>query len=387
MSATSPPSSRFVWVDNLRTLVILLVVNMHACVTYSHVGDWYVMETPEPGMPVKVAFLFWQGHLQAFFMGLLFFLAGVFAHRSLDRRGPWAFVRERLIRLGLPALLYMLVIHPFMVYILLGHPHVPNRPSLPVLYGQYLTSERVLSGSGPLWFALALLLFSLVLAMWRALSKPNLSAEGGSTVAPSVAGLVAFACLIILSTFLVRLVQPIGTNLLNFQLCFFPQYIAAFVAGVAAGRNGWLAPLAASRRARIAGWLALVGGPLLLAGVMFMGGPPPEKGHTQYDGGWNPAALGLAVWEQLAGLGMSLGLLALFQKHFSTPSHLASWLSDRAFGVYVLHAPILVALALALHPIGTNPFLRMVVLTVTGLACSFLAADLAKRMPGLRMIF
>ena len=32
------PASRFAWIDNLRTLVIVLVVNMHACVTYSHVG-------------------------------------------------------------------------------------------------------------------------------------------------------------------------------------------------------------------------------------------------------------------------------------------------------------------------------------------------------------
>ena len=54
--------------------MIVLVVNMHACVTYSHVGSWYVNEQPEPGMPVKLAFAFWQGHLQAFFMGLLFFL-------------------------------------------------------------------------------------------------------------------------------------------------------------------------------------------------------------------------------------------------------------------------------------------------------------------------
>ena len=57
-----------------RTLMILLVVNMHACVTYSHVGSWYRMEDPEPAMPIKIAFMFWQGHLQAFFMGLLYLL-------------------------------------------------------------------------------------------------------------------------------------------------------------------------------------------------------------------------------------------------------------------------------------------------------------------------
>src|SRR5206468_3515329 len=104
-----------------RTLMIVLVVNMHACVTYSHVGSWYRMEDPEPAMLMKIAFMFWQGHLQAFFMGFLFFLAGVFAHGSLERRGLKSFLHERFTRLGLPSLLYMLLIHPFMVFVLLGH--------------------------------------------------------------------------------------------------------------------------------------------------------------------------------------------------------------------------------------------------------------------------
>ena len=104
MQSTSTPS-RFAWVDNLRTLMIVLVVNMHACVTYSHVGSWYRMEGAEPAMPVKIAFIFWQGHLQAFFMGLLFFLAGFFAQHSLERRGTRSFLQERWRRLGLPSLL------------------------------------------------------------------------------------------------------------------------------------------------------------------------------------------------------------------------------------------------------------------------------------------
>ena len=91
----APLPSRVAWIDNLRTLMIVLVVNMHACVTYSHVGSWYRKEQPEPAMPVKMAFIFWQGHLQAFFMGVLFFLAGVFAHYSPERRGLGSFFRER----------------------------------------------------------------------------------------------------------------------------------------------------------------------------------------------------------------------------------------------------------------------------------------------------
>lgn len=95
---------------------------------------------------------------------MLFFLADVFAFRSLERHDPGCFVRERLFRLGLPALFYVVLIHPFMVSVLLGAPKIPNRHWLSVLYADYVTSLCVLRGSGPLWFALALLMFCIVLA-------------------------------------------------------------------------------------------------------------------------------------------------------------------------------------------------------------------------------
>ena len=37
-----------------------------------------------------------------------------------------AFLEERFVRLGIPALLYMILIHPFIVYVMLGHPRVPE---------------------------------------------------------------------------------------------------------------------------------------------------------------------------------------------------------------------------------------------------------------------
>lgn len=322
--APESSASRLAWVDNLRTLMIVLVVNMHACVTYGHVGSWYRMEEPQPTMPGKIAFMFWQGHLQAFFMGFLFFLAGVFAHRSLERRGPGAFLRERGRRLGIPSLLFMVLIQPFMVYVLLGHPHVPDRPSLAVLFGRYVTTGKILSGSGPMWFALALLFFCVVLAGVRVWKPAKAHAATPPSAAPSGAALLGFGAVLVLSTFLIRLAQPIGTNVLNFQLCFFPQYIAAFAVGIAAGKHDWLEALATSRRARIAGWLGVVGGPLVLAVVAAVGGPPPEHGPDPYAGGWNVRAFALAAWEQFAGLGIALGLMAWFHQRCNSAGRAAT---------------------------------------------------------------
>jgi len=384
--ALAPTQPRLAWIDNLRTLMIVLVVNMHACVTYSHVGSWYRMENPEPGLPVKIAFLFWQGHLQAFFMGLLFFLAGSFAHQSLDRRGLGAFLRERGRRLGLPSLLFMLILHPFMVYVLLGYPPTPDRPPLATHYARYITSGKVFSGNGPMWFALALLLFCAALAVVRLWKPPPVAPATPSARAPSSAALLGFGALLVLSTFLIRLWQPLGTSVVNFQLGCFPQYIAAFAVGVIAGKHGWLAVLAKSRRARIAGWLGGVGGPMFLAGVAGLFGPPPEGGANPYAGGWNMTAFAFAAWEQFAGLGIALGFLAWFHRCGNATGQVATWLSDRAFAVYLLHAPVLVALTPLLRPLVVNPFEGAALLTVTGLVASFVFADAARRLPGLQRI-
>jgi hypothetical protein len=285
---------------------------MHACVTYSHVGDWYITAKQEPSLPEKLVFIFWQAHLQAFFMGLLFFVSGYFAHGALTRRGPGKFLRERALRLGLPALFYMLVIHPF---ILLGlNPWDAKFPPIATFYAERLRTGRFLGNSGPLWFAFALLIFCLVLVAWRTV-KPA-AASAGEAPAPGASALWLFGLLLGVSTFGIRLFQPLGTNVINFQLGYFPQYIAAFIVGVAAARHGWLLPLAASPQAQRAGRLAITLGPvgLLVLAIALIKNPVP--GDPQ-NGGWHWQALALAFWEQLTGLGLSLGLLAFLSRRLN----------------------------------------------------------------------
>jgi peptidoglycan/LPS O-acetylase OafA/YrhL len=125
----------------------------------------------------------------------------------------------------------------------------------------------------------------------------------------------------------------------------------------------------------------MVGGPMLLAAVIWLGGIPADGDLSRYEGGWHPQAFGLALWEQFAGIGLGLGLMSLFHRHLNATGRLAAWLSQRSFAVYVLHAPVLVALTLALRPVAAGAFTRMAVLTVVGLVASHLAADLAKRLP------
>lgn len=377
---TPSSSERLPWVDNLRTLLIVLVVNLHVCVTYSHVGDWYFMSAHEPTLTEKLPFIIWQAHLQSFFMGLLFFISAYFAYGSIARRGVAAFVRERLVRLGLPALLYMLVIHPFILLVLNPWNFEFGPPA--EFYANYLLTGRFLGSTGPLWFVVALLLFSLVFAAWRSV-RPS-STEAKRTAALPGPLLLLFALALGFGSFAMRLVQPIGTSVLNMQLCFFVQYIAFFLAGLQTARYGWLLPLAASGYARTAGRLALFGSPLLLLAIIIIGGrtAAPEA----FFGGWHWQSLSYALWEQLAGVGLSLGLLALFSSKCNLEGRKLRWLADRSFGVYVFHAPVIIAFAMLFRVLPQNMYVLVALLTLTGLTASYAIADIGRRLPGLRSI-
>jgi surface polysaccharide O-acyltransferase-like enzyme len=166
------------------------------------------------------------------------------------------------------------------------------------------------------------------------------------------------------------------------QLCFFVQYVAFFVCGLHAARHGWLLPLAAASCARAAGWIALLCGPVVLLALMFFG---MQNGKIEYFfGGWHWQALGFALWEQFAGVGLSLGALALFAHKLNLEDALLRWLADRSFAVYVLHAPVIIALAMLFRGLPQNLYALVALLTLTGLLASYLLADLFRRMPVFR---
>ena len=375
------PGPRLAWVDNLRTAVILLVVHMHACVTYSHVGGWFITLPPDPELKVKIPFLFWQGHLQSFFMGLLFFIAGYFAETSLARKGTALFLRERWMRLGLPTLFFMLVIWPVTVWGILGHPKVESIAQLLQRYRDYTLGGAFLSGTGPLWFTFALLLFSLVFAAGRRISG------GPAAPRPTPGGghLLLFGAGLVSATFLVRLVFPLETSFLNFQLAYFAQYLVGFWAGARSARHGWLSSFAESPLAGRAGLIGLAFGPILLSAILWLGGTPGHK-MMPYGGGWRWEAFVLTFWEQLTGLALGCGMLHLFSRHLEFHNRVTQWLAKHSFGVYLLHTPILVALALWGQSWQLTPLAGTLWLTFAGLVAAYAAAAVAYKLPGLRAI-
>jgi glucan biosynthesis protein C len=389
-TASSPPATgRLLFVDNLRWLMIVLVVTMHAAVTYSGLGSWYYKEPTQLGMVSLVVFALYQSHLQAFFMGLLFLIAGYFVPGSFDRKGARRFLADRAVRLGFPTLLYALVIHPAIVYYVLGFQRGSPMPSLFYVFRHYVVTFSFLSGTGPLWFTLALLIFTGIYALAR-LTAGSPGRNHPDAKLPSHAAVGLLIGTIAVCTFAVRVVQPVGTAILNLQLCFFSQYIILFAVGIVACRQNWLLRLP---RAFGVFWLRLVliAGPLLwfapLSVRIVLGGAATAGDFSRYQGGWHWESAASCLWESLFCVGVCLGLVVVFRERFNRHGHLARFLSENAFSVYVFHAPILIALSLAMLGLALAPLLKFLLLSGVSLVVCFLASHYAfRRIPGLRQI-
>jgi glucan biosynthesis protein C len=387
---------RLAWIDNLRWLVIVMVVLVHVCVTYSGLGSWYYHEEARLDVASQLVFYAYEIFSQSFFMGFLFLLAGYFVPSAYDRKGAGRFALDRLVRLGVPTAVFMFVLHPLTEFIKKAFLQPPLRlADIPAFYGRYVGSLRFFRESGPLWFALALLVFCLVYAVVRRLAealqarpqeKPRTAQPGRLwRAAPTHGTLVALIALLAAASYLVRLVQPIGTSWYNMQLCFFPQYVILFLIGLWTRRSGFLSSVAFGFGMR---WfrLALAAGIPAWAILLVSGGL--LSGNLEaFAGGLHWQAAAYALWEAFFCVGISLGLIVLYRERANARGRFTGFLADNNFGVYVFHTPILVAVSLALRTQASQPLTKALVVAALVLPACFLFAAAVRRLPGLRRLF
>lgn len=80
--------------------------------------------------------------------------------------------------------------------------------------------------------------------------------------------------------------------------------------------------------------------------------------------------------------GLIAGLLQGFQQRFNTPSPRRQRWSAQAYSAFVLHAPVLVLVAVLLAPWGAPPLLKFLCVASLARVLSFLAARVLRAVPG-----
>jgi glucan biosynthesis protein C len=358
------PATRRAHLDNLKVVLVACVILGHAFITYADIGEWMYREpATNEVFTIVAAIMVSLGSL--FAMGLFFLIAGLLTPGPLRRKGSGRFLLDRLIRLGVPFLAYLLLVYPLAEWAAERERSVAS----------HLAGALSDPDPGPLWFVGVLMLFSAVYVAWR-----HFRPAPRDTGPLRVRLLIGLGMAIAVGTIVVRLSFPIDSiQPFAAHVWQWPQCIALFVLGLMAAERGWLQPVPRAIQ-RVGGWVALLATLALLAAMA------TGASIEAFSGGLTWQAMLTACCEGAIAVGLSMWLLGLFQRRFDHAGALASALGRSAFGAYILQAPVLLICALLAHPLPIPPEAKFFVVAPAGIAASFGLAWLLTRLPGVRRI-
>ncbi len=369
-------AERIVALDRSRTFITLLVVLYHSVINYTYYGiggdrmRWI-------GFDGVVLFC------DSFFMACMFFISGLFVHGSLARRGAGGYVASRLLRLGVPYLVSILVIMPIAYY----RYHFAQY-DFPQFYWRMLSADTWPVGSS--WFVLALLVLDvLAAAIW--IARPTaIEALSRSVDRLREQPRLAFAVFLAFSIIVYLPLHLAFGDSAWFTAGRYPVvvqtsrillYAGYFFVGIAVGaaglREGLLAEGGAlAQRWRI--WLGLAiafyAGIIVLvyvhrSGLIALRSPPL----------WWQAAYGL-VFAFYCG-SMTFVVPAVFLRFARSRIPLLDAMQKQAYGIYLVHFIPLIWLQYLLYDLPLPALVKFLILFAVTLSTSWAATLALRKIP------
>ncbi|MEU0955864.1 acyltransferase [Streptomyces niveus] len=386
--------------DAIRALVVVGLVFFHSALVFDTEDDFYV-KNPE----TVDATMYLAGFGVVWAMPILFLISGLGSWHSLRKRGPGGFVAERLLRLGVPLVFATLTIVPVPQWLRLraadpGY-HESYWEFLPQFFEVRLSFGDfpfVVRGehfeTGHLWFIVLLLVFSLLLAPLA--GRPP--GTGGDRVRDGLASAVRRRGVVLLPAVPFAVICA----LLGLEEAFAGwsrwAYLLFFVCGyvLASDERFRTAVRRDAVPATVAG-LALF--TLALPAFIAAGEAPDGDVFTDTTAVAILARslFGLAGWCWLVAI---LGLLDRHRERRPAPRRTAGdppvgnlgrmygYLATAVLPLYVLHQPIVVAVAYGVVGLDTNVLVKYTVISLTSLVLTVVAYDvLVRRTRVTRFLF
>jgi glucans biosynthesis protein C len=304
---------------------------------------------------------------QSYFMGSFFFLSGAMSSTALNRKGRRAFLRSKWLKLGVPVVVYALVVPP-----LLSSTLKVTRGE-PLNVRDWVTHWKGLRGvRGPVWYTALLLVFDTAYSF---LPRSSLQPLAGTSCLPLLV-------LDIGANFLVRLWYPVGKIFvpLNLQPAYLPQYIACYLLGGAQGKSS--PPVLTRSEKSILLFSSAVSGASLIA---LLYANPLKYTISSGSGGPNILALSYAVWNETTGYLLGTSILSLFR---SSKRLSESWggLGMYSYAAFLVHPVVCVGLQACADGWNVNGVLKTVVVGTASVIGSWGIGWALLKFPGVKKI-
>ncbi len=345
-------SDRIHYLDNLRTLAMMLGVFLHAAFAYADPSQSFWLAT-DPQSSRAIDATIWFIHL--FRMGLFFLVSGYFAKLVLVRKGIKRLLWQRTIRLVIPFLLfYPFLLGAMTVLIVFGVTYVDKPKGLMGLIAEASKhASRSESGPAPgtmhLWFLYYLIFFTLIAAVASRFTCPRLEGLFRRHWLFGLAPLVLLPGIVGAG---IPLPGPESFVPTWWPFAFYGWYYWA--GWQLFGRERWLESLRP-----IVG--CLVGGSLLLFVPYYFCMPVLDltsmlQGPQSLPRRMQGIACLLTAYLSVA---LTVASLILGKQFLSRPSTRLKFLADSSYWVYLIHLPIVLFLQTLLIPVAWNMWLKL----------------------------
>jgi peptidoglycan/LPS O-acetylase OafA/YrhL len=382
--------------DYLRAFIVLLVLLHHSVLAYAVM--W-------PAQPRTFGILLapiidpqrWAGFdvlavfNDTFFMALMFLLSGLFVWPSLERKGGAKFLRERMLRLGVPFVVAAGILMPLAYY-----PSYAVTGADPdfVAYARAWLSLGFWP-CGPAWFIWLLFVFDAAAAGLHALgarwmAKTQATRHLGVHIRPPafVAALLAVSGLVYVPMELIFGADSwVTLGAFSLQASRPLLYATYFLAGLQMGafgtQSGILARSAGLAR-RWPIWLSagVAAFALRLAFIITLVLP--------LAGAHRPLPLALRLLGDLTLVlccsTISFAFIAIFRRFATAHRPVFDSLSASSYGMYLIHYPVVVWLQYALLTVALGPIAKGAIVFVGAVALSWGIVVALRRVPVLARV-
>jgi peptidoglycan/LPS O-acetylase OafA/YrhL len=384
LSVDKPQHGRLHYLDNLKAILIILVILHHAGQPYGPGGWWFVQGSERTAL---LGPYFW--FQASFFMGLMFFVSAYFVPRSFDRKGAASFLKDRARRLGLPLAFFFLAIIPAQTDLYYTKFRGGSLPFLAYYIQVYFGFGGKPSGwTGPtwpdmqfghLWFVEDLLVYSVLYVLLRAIAPSTAGAETRREgTLPGDGYLVGYVLAMSAVSLLVRIWYPVDKwvgflGFIQLEPAHLPQYLSMFLLGAVAYRRGWLDKIPLARGLY---WLAIGFAAFLIGRLL------PLRAWR----GDGPAGIVRTFAEGFVAVGLSVGLVALFKTFLNRTGGVWQILSANAYAAYLFHVPVVIALQYAAVALPVGPLVKFAMVGLIGVPTAFGVSHLIRKLPLARSI-
>jgi len=321
-----------------------------------------------------------------FFMSLMFFISGLFVYSALRKHGTPSFIRDRILRLGVPfafAVIFLMPVAYYASWQLTGHSI------------GFIDFYKQVAGfgfaAGPPWFIWVLLSFDLILAVlllpfqrWLPAVGRFMQRLGHHTVAAFVAMflLAVAVSLPLLAHFGPSAWTYILVPAFSFQISRIGLYALWFAFGVCVGIPGISAGLLSRQGGLTRHWMFWMAGCILTYNALWF--IPRSAAYHRF-----PETVQGLVWALLwiaSCVASSFAFLALFRGIILTSRNRMNSLARSAYIMYLVHYVYITWTQRLMLNLPIHAVFKFLFVFLSTTALSWLTAQILLRIPRLKVI-